>query len=358
MLHGAESDIIWLQQDFNLYIVNMFDTYHASKLLGTVSFTHHIYLLLLTVLNLDFPRHGLAHLLEMYCDFTPDKRFQLADWRIRCAIISLTALDNFLCFVASPLPEEMLQYARSDTHFLLFIYDNLRNALIDRAQSRAQSLSPSGDSTSLPANTSLTLLREALARSEETALHLYVKEPYDAEEGKGSGGWDNLARKWNKLMLFASATLSGTPAMQREVFKCVHAWRDKVARDEDESTRYAACCFISCVTFLISPSRYVLANHHLFHLAEQPPGDMAALLRVFSSVPPVIKRRAKELLEVIRDCVRMHLQKSMPPTSVEIAPVEPTADVAPQVQKAETIAPDPTSTELNLWSKGAISFQR
>ena len=35
VFHGAESDIIWLQQDFNLYIVNLFDTFHASKVLGT-----------------------------------------------------------------------------------------------------------------------------------------------------------------------------------------------------------------------------------------------------------------------------------------------------------------------------------
>jgi exosome complex exonuclease RRP6 len=64
VLHGADSDVVWLQQDFNLYLVNMFDTFHASKVL-------------------DFPRHGLATLLEMYCDFSPDKRYQLADWRIR-----------------------------------------------------------------------------------------------------------------------------------------------------------------------------------------------------------------------------------------------------------------------------------
>ena len=64
VLHGAESDVVWLQQDFNLYLVNMFDTFHASKVL-------------------EFPRHGLAALLEMYCDFSADKRYQLADWRIR-----------------------------------------------------------------------------------------------------------------------------------------------------------------------------------------------------------------------------------------------------------------------------------
>ena len=69
VLHGAESDVVWLQQDFNLYLVNMFDTFHASKVL-------------------DFPRHGLAPLLEMYCDFSADKRYQLADWRIRSVLQS------------------------------------------------------------------------------------------------------------------------------------------------------------------------------------------------------------------------------------------------------------------------------
>jgi exosome complex exonuclease RRP6 len=36
IFHGAASDIVWLQQDFNLYIVNLFDTYHASKVLGNI----------------------------------------------------------------------------------------------------------------------------------------------------------------------------------------------------------------------------------------------------------------------------------------------------------------------------------
>lgn len=38
VFHGAESDIIWLQRDFGVYIVNMFDTYHASKLLGMCAY--------------------------------------------------------------------------------------------------------------------------------------------------------------------------------------------------------------------------------------------------------------------------------------------------------------------------------
>jgi len=68
VLHGVDSDVVWLQHDFNLHLVNMFDIFHASKVLG-------------------FPpsRHGLAALLEMYYDFSADKLYQLADWRLRYA---------------------------------------------------------------------------------------------------------------------------------------------------------------------------------------------------------------------------------------------------------------------------------
>ena len=39
------------------------------------------------------------------CLLQTDKRFQLADWRVR------------------PLSPQMLQYARADTHYLLHMYD-------------------------------------------------------------------------------------------------------------------------------------------------------------------------------------------------------------------------------------------
>lgn len=34
VFHGSDSDIIWLQQDFDIYVVNLFDTYHATRVLG------------------------------------------------------------------------------------------------------------------------------------------------------------------------------------------------------------------------------------------------------------------------------------------------------------------------------------
>ena len=52
--------------------------------------------------------------------------------------------------------------------------------------------------------------------------------------GSGSGGWETLAKKWNKVGLLSD----GVPGT---VFRAVHAWRDKVAREEDESTRCVSC---------------------------------------------------------------------------------------------------------------------
>jgi exosome complex exonuclease RRP6 len=88
VLHGADMDIQWLQRDCGLYIINMFDTGQASRCLQLQSF-------------------GLKFLLQSICNVEVDKKYQLADWRLR------------------PLPAEMLKYARQDTHYLLYIYDCL-----------------------------------------------------------------------------------------------------------------------------------------------------------------------------------------------------------------------------------------
>jgi exosome complex exonuclease RRP6 len=164
---------------------------------------------LLTVLP-DFPSHGLAHLLQMFCDFTPDKRYQLADWRIR------------------PLPEEMLNYARSDTHYLLYIYDRLRDALLSNPTT-----TPAVDAATPVAESSI---REVLRRSEITALRTYEREVYDAETGSGPNGWATLAKKWNGFGFSKQGDGPMTPKMA--VFRAVHKWRDGTARTEDESIRY------------------------------------------------------------------------------------------------------------------------
>ena len=191
----------------------------------------------------------------------------------------------------------MLAYARSDTHFLLFIYDNLRNALLDRASTRT-SESPQSQAkiSSSDLDSRGPLLREVLLRSEETSLRLHQTENYDEEEGTGPGGWDTMARKWNKVAFTRAAHRS----IQKSIYLRIHDWRDRAAREEDEST---ACAFhpgSPPTSFTYVGFRYVLPQHYLFQLAEQPPNDLPGLLNSFRSVPPIIKRRANELLDEIR----------------------------------------------------------
>ena len=64
VLHGADSDVIWLQRDFGLYLVGVFDTGQAARLL-------------------EMPSFALAHLLKTYCGVVANKAMQIADWRIR-----------------------------------------------------------------------------------------------------------------------------------------------------------------------------------------------------------------------------------------------------------------------------------
>lgn len=76
---------------------------------------------------------------------------------------------------------------------------------------------------------------------------MYEKETYDAELGLGPGGWDTMARKWNKiqLMRISEGTEAGSAVnVQRAVYHAVHAWRDRVAREEDESTRYVSLPYV------------------------------------------------------------------------------------------------------------------
>lgn len=137
------------------------------------------------------------------------------------------------------MPKEMLAYARSDTHSLLFIYDNLRNALLDRAPPRSQSHTsetphPQANISSLNFDSRHTLLREVLLRSEETSLRLHQTENYDDREGSGPGGWDTIAKKWNKVA-FTKVAHGSTP---KSIYLRIHDWRDRVAREEDESATY------------------------------------------------------------------------------------------------------------------------
>jgi exosome complex exonuclease RRP6 len=161
-----------------------------------------------------------------------------------------------LIFV-SPIPEEMFFYARADTHFLLYIYDNIRNELIDRTNPE------------IPEENRMEMV---LQKSKETSLLRYERQIYNSDSGKGPGGWYQLLAK--------------TPALfsneQFAVFRAVHEWRDKIARVDDDSTAF------------------VMPNHVIFSLAKLMPMDMVALLGIAHPISYSVKSRSGELLAVVK----------------------------------------------------------
>ncbi|KAL1303298.1 hypothetical protein AAFC00_006704 [Neodothiora populina] len=221
VLHGAFMDIVWLQRDLGLYIVGLFDTHYAARALG-------------------YAGGSLAFLLKKFVDFDAQKQYQTADWRIR------------------PLPTEMFEYARSDTHFLLYIFDNMRNELIQKSD------------FSLP-NHEKDKIHDVLVKSKDTALQRYEHPVYDVERGVGPMGWYKM--------------LSRTPALlnkqQFAVFRAVHHWRDSVAREQDDGVHY------------------VMANHNVFSVAKEMPVEKPALFAVAQPTSQTVRLRADELLAVI-----------------------------------------------------------
>ncbi|EER23208.1 3'-5' exonuclease family protein [Coccidioides posadasii C735 delta SOWgp] len=218
VLHGSSMDVIWLQRDLGLYLVGLFDTYHAS-------------------VALNYPKKSLKFLLDKFVNLEAEKQYQTADWRLR------------------PLLPGMFDYARSDTHYLLYIYDNLRNELIEK---------------STPDTNLIDYVQD---KSKEEALQRYERPVYDAETGQGSGGWYDV--------------LSRSPSLlnreQLAVFKAVHRWRDQTARTDDEGVQS------------------VLSKRALFAIAHGMPSDQAGLLKLAIPVSPSLRKRLSELLKVIKD---------------------------------------------------------
>ena len=226
VLHGSDGDIAWLQRDFGIYVCNLFDTGQAARVL-------------------NFPGHGLGVLLEQLCDFKADKRWQLADWRIR------------------PLSEEALHYARADTHYLLHCYDRLRQLLSITPPDTIppQLVIP----RPLPPNNPGGALGVVLERSRQISMQLYEKE---------------LLREDSFLTLYAKIS-KNFDDRQLSVFSALYAWRDKVAREQDESLGY------------------IMSRAHLISLSECLPITVAELSRILGRGSPIVQQRAKEVLRVI-----------------------------------------------------------
>uniref|UniRef100_A0A2I3RM09 Exosome complex component 10 n=1 Tax=Pan troglodytes TaxID=9598 RepID=A0A2I3RM09_PANTR len=221
VFHGADSDIEWLQKDFGLYVVNMFDTHQAARLL-------------------NLGRHSLDHLLKLYCNVDSNKQYQLADWRIR------------------PLPEEMLSYARDDTHYLLYIYDKMRLEMWERGNGQP------------------VQLQVVWQRSRDICLKKFIKPIFTDES------YLELYRKQKKHL----------NTQQLTAFQLLFAWRDKTARREDESYGY------------------VLPNHMMLKIAEELPKEPQGIIACCNPVPPLVRQQINEMHLLIQQAREMPLLKS------------------------------------------------
>ena len=147
----------------------------------------------------------------------------------------------------------MFEYARSDTHFLLYIFDNLRNELLQKSTDDEN------------------LMDLVMEESKKTALQRYERPIYDTELGMGPGGWYQTLIKHSAIFT----------KEQFAVFKAVHRWRDEIARKEDESINY------------------VMQNNSLYSLAREMPSAIPQLLGCMSHVSDPVRKRVSELLGVI-----------------------------------------------------------
>ncbi|XP_021667853.2 protein RRP6-like 2 isoform X3 [Hevea brasiliensis] len=218
VMHGADRDIIWLQRDFGIYICNLFDTGQASR-----------------VLKLD--RNSLEYLLHHFCGITANKEYQNADWRLR------------------PLSNEMLRYAREDTHYLLYIYDLMRTMLLSMPNGIESSDSP---------------LLEVYRRSYDVCMQLYEKE---------------LLTESSYLHIYGLQN-AGFNAQQLAIVAGLFEWRDVVARAEDESTGY------------------ILPNKTLLEIAKQMPVTPQKLRRVLKTKHPYVERNLGSIVNIIRHAMQ------------------------------------------------------
>ncbi|XP_054794895.1 protein RRP6-like 3 isoform X1 [Prosopis cineraria] len=182
VFHGADNDIVWLQRDFHIYVVNLFDTSKACEVLSK-------------------PQKSLAYLLETYCGVTTNKLYQREDWRQR------------------PLSAAMIHYAQTDAHYLLYI----ANCLITELKQLDGENSGSDDK--------FHFLHEASRRSNMTCLQLFTKE-IEASPGESAA-----LSLFSRYVGGESSPVSSETQFQNFVRRLC-AWRDVMARVHDESLKY------------------------------------------------------------------------------------------------------------------------
>ncbi|KAM3365736.1 hypothetical protein ACQJBY_015420 [Aegilops geniculata] len=239
IFHGADNDVLWLQRDFHIYVVNMFDTAKACEVLSK-------------------PQKSLAYLLELYCGVTTNKTLQREDWRLR------------------PLTAEMIEYARCDAHYLL----NISNCLASELHAKSCD-SPDGK---------INFFLEASRRSNMVCMQLYTKE-IECRPGASSAA-SILSRNVQTHGLDSKKS-----SEVKDLVRKICAWRDLMARMHDESLRY----ILSDQAIAALAVRVPKGRTEMCAVIAETEPNASTMHPSLSSPSPVVVAHIEELCYLIED---------------------------------------------------------
>jgi ribonuclease D len=205
VFHGGDYDLRIMNRDFGFTVRNLIDTSVCAQLLG-------------------YEGLGLAALLDRHFGLKLNKTHQRADWSMR------------------PLTAEMLQYAATDTHYLIPLAAKLREEL------------------------------EALGRWEWA-----VEEFARLENVRYREATDEDVETWRKLK-----NIGGLDRRSLAVLRDLHQWRDSLARKADR------------------PPFKIIGNDCLVEIAKAKP----ATVRELSQTPTVARyhsdRYGRDIVSIVK----------------------------------------------------------
>ncbi|KAH8739081.1 RRPp/PMC2 like exosome exoribonuclease subunit with an RNAseD domain and an HRDc domain [Cryptosporidium ryanae] len=266
VLHGSDFDIFWLQRDFSVYIVNMFDTGKAAKLLNTPG------------------GYSLKNLMEVYCNIDMDKTHQLSDWRER------------------PLSEEKIKYARSDTHYLPYIYDILKNLLLLHSHIKSGFLLSTSDAMMEIDHTNILLEKE---NSTKFNINFKCIDSYMALDISDLDPSPLLTALHNSRQVSAK-TYFTKPV---DIWAKLHSIKGKLLRSCMNSQLDRVLCLTIGYFLLLwreglaklldlTPS-YILKDLMIVKISSKQPTNEVEIFELFNPVPVNVKRHSEAILGIV-----------------------------------------------------------
>lgn len=274
VFHGADMDVQWLQRDFHLYVVNLFDTGRAARALklASASYAH------LLTRYVEATEEGTSSSSSSSSAMVSNKQLgQLADWRVR------------------PLPPELIRYAIADTHYLLDIYERIK-----------YDLEHSDDCS----------IQDVVDTSRLISLIQYIPTPFDPDGYRKLLPRYRQHRRNRRLLRRANATGNngtGSESAENEaeeddnenedlVLKALWDWRDQMARDHDESVQYV--CTDAQLLRIANCSRSNTASSSFSNKTITP----EHIRSLFHPMPTLIAKCLPDIIRVLENVQQMQLQ--------------------------------------------------